>query len=323
MPLRPSGPRPPVNSPAFEAGTYGAGEYSAWVFEALGTRWEINTPAPLPAAARAAVGAELERIDLAWSRFRSDSVVAELARDGGSRPLADVDQPLMRWYRDLVELTDGAVTPLIGGTLDDAGYDADYSFTPAEVVRSAPHWDEVIADYREQLRLTRPALLDVGAAGKGFAVDRVAAIVGESVEAFVVDASGDLRISAAAGPVRVALEHPADPRRAIGVVTVADGSICASAGNRRVWGQDKRWHHIIDAHTARPVRDVVATWVLTPSSAGEPTMLADGLSTALFFTPASPMRRRFALCPQGFHHVTLRRNGAVEHTDIPGLELYL
>ena len=76
-----------------------------WVFEAIGTRWTITTPAPLAAPVVAAVGAEIERIDRAWSRFRDDSAVAEMARAGGSHRVEATDQPLLDWYRRLYDLS--------------------------------------------------------------------------------------------------------------------------------------------------------------------------------------------------------------------------
>ncbi len=102
-------------------------------------------------------------------------------------------------------------------------------------------------------------------------MDLVAALVPGEV---VVDASGDLAVRGM--PQRVALEHPYDPRRAIGVVTVTDGALCASAANRRTWGDGL--HHVLDARTGLPVRTVAATWALADSA-----MIADAAATALFF----------------------------------------
>ncbi|WP_238421300.1 FAD:protein FMN transferase [Gordonia sp. 'Campus'] len=286
-----------------------------WAFDALGTRWTISTPAPLTVDTVAAVEAEIDRIDRVWSRFRDDSVVADMARRAGRYEVAESDQPLLDWYRRLYDLTGGGVSPLVGQTLADAGYDAGYSLRPSPQVPVAPDWDAVIADHVGVLDMRAPALLDVGAAGKGFAVDRVAAIVAECVGDYVVDAGGDMAISPRDRGVRVALEHPLDSSKAIGVVSVAGGAICASASNRRAWAD---WHHIVDPRTASPAREVLATWVIAPSA-----MEADGLATALFFTPAAFLRGDFDHHREGFHHVTIRRNGSVEHTAIPGLELFL
>ncbi|MCZ4534536.1 FAD:protein FMN transferase [Gordonia terrae] len=281
----------------------------------MGTRWSISTTEPLPADVVDAVNTEIDRIDRAWSRFRNDSTVAQMAREAGRYPIADSDQPLVDWYRRLYGLTGGAVSPLVGRTLAEAGYDAAYTLRASAPVPTAPAWEAVIGEHVGALEIREPALLDVGAAGKGFAVDRVAEIVGGHVDDFVVDAGGDMVISPRSRGLRVALEHPLDTTKAIGVVSVAGGAICASASNRRVWAD---WHHIVDPRTASPAREVLATWVIAPSA-----MEADGLATALFFTPAAFLRGDFDQHREGFHHVTIRRNGSVEHTAIPGLELFL
>ena len=64
----------------------------------------------------------------------------------------------------------------------------------------------------------------------------------------------------AGAPQRIGLEHPFDPRRAIGVWEVTDAALCASATNRRAWGDGL--HHVLDARTGQPVRTIAATWAV-------------------------------------------------------------
>jgi FAD:protein FMN transferase len=118
-------------------------------------------------------------------------------------------------------------------------------------------------------------MIDVGALGKGRLVDGVLEVVSQWTEGdVVVDAGGDL--VARGAPVRIGLEHPYDPTQAIGVVELRDGALCASAANRRAWGDGL--HHVLDARTGAPVRTVVATWAFAPTA-----MRADAIATALFF----------------------------------------
>ena len=90
----------------------------------------------------------------------------------------------------------------------------------------------------------------------------------------MVDASGDLRSRGAVE--RVGLEHPYDPDRVIGVWEFEDAALCASATNRRAWGDGL--HHVIDGRTGEPVRTIVATWAVADDA-----MTADAVATALFF----------------------------------------
>ncbi len=247
-----------------------------WRFEAIGTNWRIDTAEPLPASVAAAVTARVERFDRDWSRFRADSRVAALARPG-RHLLADDAGPLLAFYRALFEATAGRVTPLVGRTLEALGYDAAYRLRPADDIPAIPSWDDAIAWDGTALEVVRPVVLDVGAAGKGYLVDLVGdLLVDAGIPEHIVDASGDLRSRGV--PMTIALEHPLDPRRAVGVARLTDGAFCASSTTRRAWGEGL--HHVLDPATGLPARGVIATWVLAPTA-----LVADGIATALFFDP--------------------------------------
>ena len=129
----------------------------------------------------------------------------------------------------------------------------------------------------------------------------------DGITDFTIDASGDL-LHRRADPLRIALEHPGDATRAIGVADLPPGrALCASATNRRAWGEGL--HHVLDGRTGRPTSDVVATWVVADSC-----LLADGLATAHFL--ADPAR----LMPRFDHEfVRMHADGRVEWSpDFPG-----
>jgi thiamine biosynthesis lipoprotein len=248
----------------------------AWTFEAIGTHWRIDTRDPLPSPVAAAVTERVTRFDRDWSRFRADSRVAALRTPGRHR-LADDAGPLLDFYRELFGATAGRVTPLVGRTLEALGYDAAYRLRPADEIPSVPDWGDAVAWDGEYLDVATPVVLDVGAAGKGYLVDLVSDLLAESgIDEHIVDASGDLRTRSV--PMRIALEHPLDPRKAVGVADLPDGAFCASATTRRAWGDGL--HHVLDPATGLPTRGVLATWVIAPTA-----LVADGIATALFFDP--------------------------------------
>jgi thiamine biosynthesis lipoprotein len=258
---------------------------ASWRFTAIGTAWRIDTPEPLAGPVVAEVLDRIERFDRAWSRFRDDSLVSDIARSPGAHAMPAEADALLSFYGELDAVTGGAVNPLVGRTLADLGYDADYSLVASAEPAAVPPWSTV-AWRSPTLTTSRPVLLDVGAAGKGLLVDLVAAILRRHVDAVTVDASGDI-LHAGAAPLRVALEHPADPTRAIGVAVLEPGlALCASATNRRAWGDGL--HHVLDGRTGRPTEDVVATWVVADSC-----MVADGLATAHFMTDQAGLVGRF------------------------------
>lgn len=255
-------------------------------FEGIGTHWEMSTPRPLDARVRARLLAVVERYDGEWSRFRSDSTVSAMAREPGRYELPAEAADLGRLYRSLFDITGGAMTPLIGGSLERLGYDAAYSLRPAGTALPAPRWEDVLEWDGNVLTTSAPLVLDIGAAGKGQLVDLLAIELRScGVDSFMIDASGDL-FHRGPHPVSVALEHPYDPARAIGTVLLAGGALCASASNRRAWGDGL--HHVLDGTTGLPVSTAVATWAMAES-----TVVADALATALFFVPGSELERSY------------------------------
>lgn len=246
----------------------------SWRFDAIGTRWEIDTESPLPAELRVAVTETIERFDRQWSRFRTDSEVSRLATRGGTIAAPEDAAEMLDAYRLLSAATAGAVNPLVGASLSALGYDAGYSLSPGEATPAPPDWTTLLRWSADELVLDEPAIIDVGALGKGRLVDRALTVLAPLPGSVVVDAGGDL--AARGEPVRVALEHPYDASRAIGVVALQNAALCASAVNRRAWGDGL--HHVLDARTGVPVRTWAATWAIAQDA-----MVADAVSTALFF----------------------------------------
>jgi FAD:protein FMN transferase len=280
-------------------------------FEAIGTPWSIETPEPLEASVVTAIAARIESYDRAWSRFRDDSLVSRIAAGAGSWRLPAEAGPLLEVYRALYEATDARVSPLVGRALENLGYDAAYSLRDTGIHAPVIAWADAIAWDGTDLTTYSPVVLDVGAAGKGHLVDLVAGVLRDNgVHEYVVDASGDLA-HAGSHPTRVALEHPLDESKAIGVVELANGALCASASNRRAWGNGL--HHVIDASTGLPTHHVIATWVIAPTA-----LIADGLATGLFFADAA---RFAALGP--FQWARMLSTGRVEHSDDFEGELFL
>ena len=281
------------------------------MFDAIGTRWQIDTVDPLPPEVVERIAARVEAFDRTYSRFRDDSLVSEIAKTPGTYRLPDDADDLFGLYRRLYEATDAAVSPLVGRTLESMGYGRGYSLRPEAERAPVPRWEDSFAFADGVLTTLRPLVLDVGAAGKGYLVDIVGRLlVAAGIDGFVIDASGDI-VHAGGDPIRVALEHPRDPGKAIGVVTLANGSLCASASNRRSWGDGL--HHIIDATTGLPTERVIATWAMAATG-----LEADGLATALFL--AEP--QRLALTFE-FDFVRMFANGRIERSPHLDGELFL
>ncbi len=277
-------------------------------FLALGTDWVIETDDELPKELKQTIDYRLSEFDKTYSRFRDDSLVRTMTDTSGMFEFPNDVQDIVSFYKKIYDVTGGKVTPLIGSALERAGYDKNYSLLERPMLPT-PKWEEVMQWQGAIVTTTSPVVLDIGAAGKGYAVDIVAEILRQhGVLAYVIDASGDIQHRGKTIEY-IGLEDPHNPSRVVGVMEVQNMSLCASASNRRRWG---KWHHIIDPTNNQPVRDIIATWVVAES-----TMIADGLATALFFV--SPEK----LADWQFQYVRLYGNGRLEHsTNLKG-ELFV
>jgi thiamine biosynthesis lipoprotein len=258
-------------------------------FEAIGTRWEIDATAPIDQQTfetiLTAVQQRIAEFDHVYSRFKLDSVVTKMSQEAGTYLLPPDAEPLFKLYRKLYDLTAGAFTPFIGDLLTAAGYDREYSLI-SKKLPTVKDWS-AIAFTPPELEIKTPVLLDFGAAGKGYLIDLVAAVLKKhTVTDFTIDAGGDiLHQSDERKPLRVGLEHPENLSQAIGVVTLSEGSICGSAGNRRNWGT---FHHTINPHTQSSPKHILATWVTA-----ETAFLADALATCLYFVEPATLEAEF------------------------------
>ncbi len=270
-------------------------------FDAIGTHWQIDTNEKIPDRLLNKIHSRIEAYDKTYSRFRPDSLFTRVALKKGLYEFPDDAQHVIEFYHNLYKLTDGRVTPLIGSMLERAGYDANYSFQ-SKPQQQLPKWEEVLDWNGSTLQTTSPVTLDIGAAGKGYLIDLIAAIFDKAmIRDYVIDASGDLRHRGLSKNL-VGLEHPFEHIRIIGVVDVRNGSICASATNRRSWGSNM--HHIFDPLTKAPVEDIVATWVMSKEA-----MIADGLATALFFVDSEILASHY-----DFQYVRMYKDGTIDYS---------
>ena len=263
-------------------------------FSAIGCEHTILT---LDSAALAP-GAELaesvvEELDLVASRFRPDSEVSRIAERAVSVDVVVVVSPLLGGCVEAAlhaaDITDGLVDPTVGRAVAACGYDADLEVVrgrPTDLgagdgapVGVVPGWRTVGYDARTRL-LTVPggSLLDLGATGKAFAADVIAARLAEQLPGgFLVNLGGDIAVSG---------ELPGDGWE-IGVedhhgvtrqVVVSRGQAVASSSTQlRRWthGAEQR-HHILDPRTGRTAASV---WAQV-SCAGVSAVEANAASTA-------------------------------------------
>ena len=283
--------------------------------KALGTGLLISTPHPITAELRGEMERFIDEYEHALSRFRADSLVAHIgnAEHGGHFDFPDWAGPLFDLYDALHAATRGAIDPCVGEDLIRLGYDPALSFTveaDAGERLGALHgravWGRDVVRSSGTTLVTRsPVHVDFGACGKGYLVDSLGGLLTDSelsrtshvksaettnptcqsstsdskresaAPEFVIDAGGDL-LARTNKPIRVALEDPDDPSRAVGVARISDGAFCASAPSRRHWevAVDERTHlaihHLLNAIDGLPAQQTEATWVAVRTNPSSP-----------------------------------------------------
>jgi thiamine biosynthesis lipoprotein len=248
----------------------------------LGTRIEIKVPNPSSSFFPLCV-AECARIESAYSRFLDSSVLAELNRNRGKwMPASDELLFLLSAAVDFSRRTEGNFDLSLKRALEELGYDKDYSFKPKKPLRNplSEAWRNALPAFEIDRKTKRVCVhreIEFGGLGKGFALDRVAAVLSEhGVDHFYINAGGDIFAKRAEGlpEWEILLEHPDDPDRAIGKISLSNGAIAGSAANRRKWGDS---HHLLNAKTKKPQMGVKAIFVRAQTG-----IEADAYATALF-----------------------------------------
>ena len=275
-------------------------------FEGIGTKWQIDIYNNLPKTEEQKILSFIkERInvfDKTYSRFRNDSLVTKMSKEGGIFTLPEDAEPMLTLYYNLYKITNGFFTPLVGNLLSDAGYDAQYSLKQKGGLAVVPKWEEIISYKHPTIQIKKPAILDFGAGGKGYLVDLVGKVLEDNnIFEYCIDAGGDI-LHKGKTPIRVGLENPENIKQVVGIYQLQNGSICGSAGNRRAWGN---FTHIMNPKTLTSQKEIIAVWVIAKTA-----LLADSLATCLFFVPASTLDKIYS-----FEYVLIHNNFSIEKSE--------
>jgi thiamine biosynthesis lipoprotein len=236
-------------------------------FPALGTTVVLAvTNSDALEAASAIVAGEISAVDLACSRFRSDSDLTEVNSAQG-RPVV-----VSRLFLDALdvalwaaETTNGLVDPTVGAAMKVVGYDRDFA-TVAEhggsiVGRIGPvaGWRSVRVDVRTStVAVPNGVQLDLGATAKAWCADRAALAAAEVTRSGVLLSLGGDVATAGKPPeggwtVLVTDDHAASMDAPGATVALMSGGLATSSTTVRRWQRgDVQLHHILDPDTGWP-----------------------------------------------------------------------
>jgi thiamine biosynthesis lipoprotein len=211
-------------------------------FRAMGTDIELFVDAPRSEAALVDAEAEFHRLEELLSRFRADSELSRLNRDGAidaSPDLVEVTQLALKAR----ERTGGRFDPTVHEALVAAGYDRSFELlSPDGESRAAPCGGRVWV-FGDHVELEPGFKLDLGGIGKGYAAERAATVLGTAGPC-LVNAGGDVAVRGGSWPVGV--------QTSTGTLTLelSTGALATSGRDRRRWRREGReLHHLIDPAT--------------------------------------------------------------------------
>ncbi len=265
---------------------------------AMACRFELVFNAGEHADATPHAIAALDLVDAIEARltaYRDDSELARINRSAYPGPCSVDDDlfSLLVQCRDLHARTGGGFDIAVGSLLRTWGFHQRQGRTPdpeslaAAIDRSGMR--HVILDEASRtVRFDREGIeLNLGAIGKGWAVDRVVELVADRLgggsflvhggQSSVRAVGSQASLSASSG-WRVGLVHPLRPSLRLATLRLTNRAIGTSgSGTQFFVDRGRRLGHILDPRRGSPAEGVLSATVIAPTAAE-----ADSLATALY-----------------------------------------
>lgn len=235
---------------------------------------------------------ELIYINKLMSTYDVNSEISRFNRSAQITPfkLSSETTEVLAFSLQLARQTQGAFDPTVSPLVNLWGFGpvrSDAKIPPADAisrVRAEIGFDALALDATDNtLRSQLPRQLDLSAVAKGYAVDRLAAILIEAgLSHFLVEVGGELVAKGTKFedvPWRVAIESPDPVNRGIfKALSLRDKAVATSGDYRNFFESNgQRYSHTLDPRTGSPVDHTTVSVTVLADTA----MVADGWATAL------------------------------------------
>ena len=273
----PSQPTPPYERRHFAMGTV----VTLRLYAADGESADLEGPADSAVA-------EIDRISGLMSSYEPDSQLSRLNAAGPGQQVAvdpetrQVVERSLHWAAH----SQGAFDPTVGPLSRLWGFPEALEPPAAASIEEALErvgWTGALNTAPAGLSWERPGgKLDLGAAAKGYAVDRaVDRLRAAGVACGLVEAGGDFRYWGAkpdGGAWKFGIKHPRQRGKLILVEDIGLPAVATSGDYEQFFDHaGQRYHHLLDPRTGYPARRAVSATVWATSAID-----ADILATALF-----------------------------------------
>ena len=268
--------------------------HEAYVF---GTRVDVAVYGENQAEADRAAAAVLREFDRlhrayhAWEPSELTALNAAIAR-GEAATVSDELAAMLKDAQAIAATGDGLFDPALGGLVALWGFHTD-TFTPhrpdparlAALVAAHPQMADLSIAGNAVTSRNPAVQLDLGGYGKGYALDRAAAILkAHGVGNALINIGGNVLALGSKGeaPWRVGIQHPREPRP-LASLPLRDGEAIGTSGDyQRFFEMDgERYCHLLDPRSGRPARGTQAVTVLITPRPGAGT-LSDAASKPVY-----------------------------------------
>jgi thiamine biosynthesis lipoprotein len=224
---------------------------------------------------------EVRRLDQMLSNYRSESELSRLNRSAGAGPvkvskeLFDLLSACVRYS----EASEGAFDISVGPLMKVWGfYKGSGHFPHRAEIRGAMAnvgYKNIMLDAGQQtVQYRRSGVeLDPGGIGKGYAVDRMVAILRDNgIRSGLITAGSSSIYGIGAPPTeskgwRIAIKHPKEPSQSVAEVFLKDMSMSTSGNYEKFFRvAGKVYSHIMDPRTGYPAPGMLQVSVVTPKT---------------------------------------------------------
>ena len=238
---------------------------------------------------------EMERMDRIMSNYKDDSELSQVNKNAAKSPV-----PCSRELLEVLEhsqhysdLSDGAFDVTVSPVIAAWGFFTGKGRVPsdkelAKLLPAVSYRNIVInkGDNPEKpggILFKHPQTkIDLGAIGKGYAVDKALEVISKyAVNNACINLGGNIYVLGA--PVgknawKVGVQHPRNKVEILGYLELKDESTATSGDYERFFEiKGKRYSHIVDPRTGMPVKDTISVTIVAPTGTA-----VDALSTSVF-----------------------------------------
>jgi FAD:protein FMN transferase len=266
---------------------------------------------------------EIDRLNHLMSHYRPESELSALNRNAHRKrvvvthELFKIIEASLRYSEE----THGAFDITVGSLMKSWGFFRRCGRMPsppelAQALKQTGYRHVKLDAAARTVGFDKPGIeLDLGAIGKGYAVDRAVEILRKEGIVQALVSSGTSSIYALGSPPgkhgwEVSVCHPRDRRKTTCSLRLEDLSVSISGDCENFFEiEDRIYSHLMDPNTGMPVQDILMTAVVSPSATQ-----SDALSTS-FLIGGVAKSRSYLECHPNLAAIVYRRAGSADRVE--------